>query len=378
MLEVRTELTLLALDSLIFAICVFAVRCRRMRDGQQAWVVALLLQAAGWTLFAQPLDPSLQGVPSLGVVLLSASSSAYILSMYGFVHRKPSQVLLLMSPALLLATEILWTDSFHLRALAANLVIGLQLAICAWPLLRHAKDTPAQLRGVICAAFLLSAIVTLARFLELLLFPALLPKLSTAEPINTGAFLINHADLLFGNLGIALMHRERTRVEADRLATRDPLTELLNRRSLTSLIDRELLRHRRRSATLTLLMIGIDDFRELNNRFGQLAGDRVLRQFSRLLGASLRGQDLAGRYSSAEFCILLPETGQDGAQALAERLRQAVASADVGPDGVRYTISQGIAESLPDETNAAILQARADDALRQARHRAKAGEGGKQ
>jgi diguanylate cyclase (GGDEF)-like protein len=375
MLEVRTELTLLALDALIFAICVFAVRCRRMRDGQQAWVVALLLQAAGWTLFALPLDPNLHGVSSLGVVLLSASCSAYIFSMYGFVHRKPSQGLLLLIPAALLASEILWTDSFHPRALAANLVIGLQLAICAWPLLRYAKDIPAQLRGVICAAFLLSAIVTLARFFELLLFPDQLPDLRVSEPINTGAFLINHADLLFGNLGVALLHRERTRVEADRLATRDPLTELLNRRSLTSLVGRELLRQKRRDGTLALLMIGIDDFPEINNRFGQLAGDRVLRQFSRLLSASLRGQDLAGRYSSAGFCVLLPETGQAGALALAERLREAVASADIGPDGVRYTVSLGIAESQPDETNAAVLQARADDALRQARHRAKTGDG---
>jgi len=165
-----------------------------------------------------------------------------------------------------------------------------------------------------------------------------------------------------------LMHRERTRAEADRLSTRDPLTELLNRRSITGLVDRELLRIQRSGEALALLMVSVDDFREINNHFGQLAGDRVLRQFAGLLSTALRGQDLAGRYSSTEFCVLLPETDSRGARTVAEKLQKAVAAAEIGPDGVRDTISAGIAESVPGESSAAVILARTDDALRRARH----------
>lgn len=368
-LDVRTELSILSLDALIFSISLFAVRSRKMRDGQQAWGIALLLMAAGWAMLACPPDEAPQWIYSLGAFLLSACCSAYAFSMYGFARLRAPRLLLLLIPVALLGHEFANLGRFTTQAIVSNATIGLQLALVAWPLLREARDLPTQLRVATSACFALPALATLSRSLELLLAPAMLTDLRISDPLNTGAFLVNHACLVFGNLGIALMHRERTRAEADRLSTRDPLTELMNRRSITRLVERELLHQQRNGGVLALLMIAIDDFRDINNRFGQLAGDRVLRQFSRLLTSTLRGQDLGGRYSSTEFCVLLPETGQAGARSLADRLRQTVAAAEIGPDGIRYTISQGIAESRPGETNAALLLAQADDALRLARHR---------
>lgn len=148
-----------------------------------------------------------------------------------------------------------------------------------------------------------------------------------------------------------------SREEMQRLAELDPLTETYNRRALTDRLAVEMDRANRFSTVLACLMIDIDNFKEVNDTYGHLVGDRVLRQFASMLQREQRAMDLVARYGGEEFVVLLPETGATGARIFAERILRDVGSRTFG-DGaspIRLTVSIGGATfpnaSAPDEAS---------------------------
>lgn len=164
---------------------------------------------------------------------------------------------------------------------------------------------------------------------------------------------------------------ENRRLEA--LATTDPLTRVLNRRALLDRLNAEVDRARRYESSLTLLLLDLDHFKQINDTAGHLAGDSVLRQIGALLEEAIRKVDIVARYGGEEFVVILPETLSEGGVAFAERLRERIAaqSFDVGAGrAVSLTVSIGIA-TFPSPLVASTedLFARADEAL----YRAKSG-----
>ncbi|MCM2328684.1 MAG: sensor domain-containing diguanylate cyclase [Lysobacter sp.] len=156
----------------------------------------------------------------------------------------------------------------------------------------------------------------------------------------------------------------------EKQAHTDPLTGLANRRHFMEVADAELARSRRYDTPLSMLMIDIDHFKEVNDAHGHRAGDRVLQQLARTCLEILREVDVAGRVGGEEFAILLPETEVEGAFEVAERLRTAVAAAEVPREEglpIRVTISIGVA-AMDAATNLDTLMSQADDALYDAKH----------
>jgi two-component system, cell cycle response regulator len=133
----------------------------------------------------------------------------------------------------------------------------------------------------------------------------------------------------------------------------DVLTGWHNRRYLQTRLHEELARCRRERTPLTCLMIDVDHFKKINDRFGHLAGDEVLRQLAHCINAEVRSSDVSARYGGEEFVILLPSTGADAGRLLAERIRQAVAAEVFKVRDVEHplpiTVSIGIAEHRPTE-----------------------------
>jgi diguanylate cyclase (GGDEF)-like protein len=134
------------------------------------------------------------------------------------------------------------------------------------------------------------------------------------------------------------------------LAETDPLTETYNRRALGEKLEQEIERANRYSTVLTCLMIDIDNFKQINDTYGHLVGDGVLRQLAGIFRREQRAVDVVARYGGEEFVILLPETAGSGARIFAERILRRVATHDFGESGrsVHATISIGIA-SYPDD-----------------------------
>jgi diguanylate cyclase len=136
-------------------------------------------------------------------------------------------------------------------------------------------------------------------------------------------------------------------LELDRLATHDELTGLINRRHLGLMAERELAAMRRHGQETCLLLIDVDDFKLVNDRFGHPVGDRLLQQLAERMSARLRASDLLARWGGEEFLVLLPRTDVDGALDVAEQLRRSVkGSPFAGIDGP-VTISVGVAPLQP-------------------------------
>ncbi len=154
------------------------------------------------------------------------------------------------------------------------------------------------------------------------------------------------------------------------LASTDALTGCLNRRALHEKLERELDRARRYNLVLTIMMIDLDRFKEINDSHGHLAGDAVLRQIGDSLRHEARSVDIVARYGGEEFVIVLPDTAMEGGMIFAERIRQRVAEnifvSSAGP--LRVTVSVGLSV-FPDEgvETADAVVARADAALYRAK-----------
>lgn len=157
---------------------------------------------------------------------------------------------------------------------------------------------------------------------------------------------------------------ERTNRRLQDLARYDMLSGLLNRVSLFSTMDVEIERARRRSAPLAGFMTDIDNFKNINDNWGHPYGDAVIRAIGDRLSRSLRKYDYAGRYGGEEFFIILPETGVDRAEMIAERFRTTLTASPVqcGDDAVHVTASIGVAQFKAGETRDSWIT-RADQAM---------------
>jgi diguanylate cyclase (GGDEF)-like protein/PAS domain S-box-containing protein len=156
--------------------------------------------------------------------------------------------------------------------------------------------------------------------------------------------------------------------ELQHQAKTDPLTGAVNRRHFQELAEREIAQSRRYHRPLTLLMIDVDRFKEVNDRFGHAVGDVVLQECVRKCRRTLREVDVIARSGGEEFMVLLPETDDHHALQVAERVRQAVSNAEVQVEGkpsVRITVSVGVAPVADTDLDTALSHA--DQALYQAK-----------
>jgi len=162
----------------------------------------------------------------------------------------------------------------------------------------------------------------------------------------------------------------RLREELRRRSETDSLTGVANRRRFLQALEMECLRYARGHLPFSVLMIDLDHFKKINDRFGHPAGDAVLRAIAEGMLGSLRKTDLLARFGGEEFAVLLPETGAEGAAVIAERLRAEAGKRPVRVEGssIVVTVSVGVASHTSDEAAApGVLLKRADLALYRAK-----------
>jgi diguanylate cyclase (GGDEF)-like protein len=173
--------------------------------------------------------------------------------------------------------------------------------------------------------------------------------------------------ILLAPVALALV-RERTQRQAQfyaQAAIVDPSSGLFNRPYFQSRLQEELQRATRQNTPVSLLMLDIDSFKSINDTFGHLAGDTVIKDVADILKSSVRVFDVCARYGGEEFAVVMPGSSLDSATAIAERIRQRIHSyhsTDRALSGLRVTVSIGVAESGPLGSVRELIE-RADGAL---------------
>ncbi len=153
--------------------------------------------------------------------------------------------------------------------------------------------------------------------------------------------------------------------EIYRLTTVDGLTQVFNRRYFEDAIERELSRSRRYARPLSLVLMDIDHFKKINDTFGHLAGDAVLKDVASTVRSRTRREDVLARYGGEEFALLLPEIDQKGAVQMAEKVRKLVEKHAFAFDGeiIPVTLSAGVATVQAKNEDPPELVRRADEKL---------------
>ena len=186
----------------------------------------------------------------------------------------------------------------------------------------------------------------------------------TPNPVQTFTYLTGYLLMIVNGFGFLLLCKEKDDEAMAQLATIDSLTGLVNRRAFFERTESARLLAARLRKPITLMMLDIDHFKRLNDRFGHATGDEALCVFAQTAQQVLRDHDIMGRLGGEEFALVLPGTDLDGALQAAERLRLAVSDAVLPAGGEPYfmTVSIGVVLIDPNEhINAAL--ARADHAL---------------
>jgi diguanylate cyclase (GGDEF)-like protein len=162
---------------------------------------------------------------------------------------------------------------------------------------------------------------------------------------------------------------EHANKQLERLSSTDRLTGLLNRGTWDNLLDAEFERYRRYGHNTVLVMFDIDHFKPINDTYGHLTGDEVIREVARITRQALRQSDSPGRYGGEEFAIILPETDIDGALVICERIREAIAETTFETDGgpIHCTVSMGLVQLTDTPENYMQWLQQADEALYRAK-----------
>ncbi|MCG8551895.1 MAG: diguanylate cyclase [Desulfobacterales bacterium] len=187
--------------------------------------------------------------------------------------------------------------------------------------------------------------------------------------VQTQGIIDNNTELK-NNIHSTIKELNELKLELKNLreaAKTDMLTGLLNRRGFEDAVELPMKEARQETTPLTLIIADIDRFKRINDTYGHLTGDNVLKLISKLLQKHIKGKDIAGRFGGEEFIMALPETKMDGGFALAEQIRTSLEtmrwqSKSSGKDMGAITISMGVAQFIPGEDLNTFV-ARADKAL---------------
>jgi diguanylate cyclase (GGDEF)-like protein len=343
-------LALLVMNFLMGFLCLAAARGERASPALRMWGMGLLLYASGLLLTQQRYLP-----PALLQVAVFAGNAliawAPVWCVRAALAYSPRQIPAAVIVALLGATiALLALNNFWWRSSLLNFVIPSPIAIITFGagavMLWRGLPEDAARAGRFLAVSMLFAVVVWVLRIGFLMGMMGLETSREAADLIVALFAIAQLTLSVAS-AMAIFWVEVQRMEAalTRVAFSDALTGLPNRRATTARFQEEAARAERSGQPLSLVVIDLDHFKRVNDSYGHLAGDAVLKHASNTLTHATRPGDVLGRIGGEEFVLLLPGQGSTDAQATAERLRERLAAAvcDYQGQRLRVTLSAGVA-----------------------------------
>jgi diguanylate cyclase (GGDEF)-like protein len=259
-----------------------------------------------------------------------------------------------------------WEDALGKRMLVLALGSIVLDAILIFQLWRTQKTSLRFSANLMLVSFLVHEIFLIVRTISIALVP---PQDSSGlTRVQSATYLFSFAVSFFWSMGFILMVSQRLKNDLMEMATIDVLTRLPNRRATQAFLEKELSRAQRSQGEFTVLLIDIDDFKQINDRWGHAMGDEVLTQTASIFHSMIRKQDLVGRWGGEEFLIIVP--GLCDSKALAERVRCEIADTKFGRGTGSFgiTVSIGVACANSSDQIDQILR-NADQALYQSKRK---------
>lgn len=257
-----------------------------------------------------------------------------------------------------------WDDDVAKRMIVLSLGSMSMVFVLIHQLLRIRKTMLRFSANLMLVSFLVHGLFLVVRTISLALQPP--PDPLSLTPVQSATYLLSFAVSFFWSMGFVLMVSHRLRNDLMEIATIDVLTRIPNRRATQAFLEKELSRAQRHQSEFSVLLIDIDNFKQVNDRWGHAVGDEVLVKLAGLFQSMIRKQDLVGRWGGEEFLVVVP--GPCDAEVLAERIRSEVARAEYrhGSASFHITVSIGIAcAQLPINGDEILKQA--DEALYRAK-----------
>ena len=365
-LDSRTLLIVMIATSLLLAISLLVAVGPRFRDGLGKWTASLLLQSVVFALLAA------RGVwPDVATVVLPNACLTLVLTLQMAAirefHGRATSIWWHVLPVLAVAGMFVFVmnDSI-VRIILHGVVFGVGALALAVMVQRLNPESRGSARWLMLGGYLIGAATLGSRAVVSVVDPGAIPSFLGPSAFQGINFLFVLAVILVTSVGFLLLHKERSEEAAQKLALIDPLTGAFNRRTFLELAEKEIARTRRARGSLSLIMLDLDHFKQMNDRNGHLAGDEVLKGVVAITLTCLRKEDFLVRYGGEEFCILLPSVAIDRAAVMAERIREAVEQARFSFKGraLSVTISIGVTTlSMEGNENVDTVVNRADEAL---------------
>jgi diguanylate cyclase (GGDEF)-like protein len=376
MLDVRTLAFTTSVSGLLMAATMAGIYAAGMRSRALIdWSIAGLLSALGYltghTLqtLDLPVSPWIGGTVANGLITLSYGM--VLVGVQRYLNMRP------MIWLALLVTLATFASSFVFPELRTSL--RLRIIFHSWPyvlfsawagvlLWRRVRPGMRRFHRMVAGVLLLNATYLSLRLVHAIVSPALTTSF-VQNPMQMAAFLVA---MVFGfclTMALAVMMFREKQVELLDLAEKDPLTGLNNRHSLDHVAARQVRRAQEQDADLSVIVLDVDHFKPINDRYGHQAGDDALVAIARRIRRVLRDSDVAFRIGGEEFLVLLPGATEAQAARVAERLRSSISERPIEIDNgsIAVTASLGVAVVQVSEEGWEEGFRRADQALYRAK-----------
>ena len=369
--DTPTLLIVLIVSNFLMAEAMWIAFAGRFREGLGQWSGALVVQGTAWVLVVARGEIGDLAAISAAAALLAYCWSLQMSALLAF-HKRPTPRWLIYGPVIIaFLVFFIYIRDPRTRLAFSGLAFGIAHLVTGAALLHYRVAAEHRTRWLLAGSFFLMAGGLLWLGFTAWFEPETILPTSGTSPAPGPALLAFYAVTIGSSFAFLLMHKERADRETYELATTDSLTGVYNRRTFSELAEPQLSRSRRSKLPVSLLMLDLDHFKRINDTYGHLAGDDVLKAFSQLVRNLLRKEDLLARYGGEEFVVLLPGSPQEAAKVLAERIRDETASKQLDANGhlVRATVSIGVSSEAGDTLpSLEAMLGRADEALYKAKN----------
>lgn len=369
--DVRTIALFVAMTFFVQGIVIgaqaFLIRDLRQYRGVSAALIANLCVAVGLMLrLLTGWLPDFFTTILSNILLLTGSGLFYIaLSQFtGFTYSKSLVIGIIAVALSFLVYFTYWDDDLGMRIITFSLGSLAMVFILIYQLWRTQKTSLRFSANLMLVSFIVHGIFLMVRTISLVLDPP--QDTLSITPVQSATYLLSFAISFFWSSGFILMVSQRLRNDLMEVATIDVLTRIPNRRATQGFLEKELSRAQRSESKFSVLLIDIDDFKEVNDGWGHSVGDHALLKTAGIFQSILRKHDWVGRWGGEEFLIILP--GPCDAEILAERVRREIANSEYSHGAASFHITVSVGVACADQTSSVdeILK-KADDALYRAK-----------